>query len=180
MNVTAVAELIFWSGILAVAMFVYQQAVLPGIRLTLRYRTFSLRDQLRTLVINGTVKESNPAFQLLHHQLNYMCSSLSTYDLARLAHSASKMDEQRKAQIHRAMKMMEEAPAEIRKIYEESLNVCVKALIFNSLFFFIVATTGVIIVYFFKVGVLRLKAAVLSKVQEDIKVGFFAPELAAV
>jgi hypothetical protein len=174
------AELIFWSSGIVMFMFVYQYAVLPGIRLTLRYRTFALRDRLRALVINGKVKESNHAFQLLHDQLNFMCSSLSTYDLARLIHSVKTMDDERRTQIARASKVMDESLEEIKEIYSESLNVCAKALVFNSLFIFVVATIVFVIVLFFTVGIRRIRNTLLNRVHEDAKVGLFAPELAAV
>jgi hypothetical protein len=173
-----IAELLFWSAILAMVVLVYQLAVLPGIRLSLRYTTFTLRDELRDLVIQGVVKESNPAFDLLHDRLTFMCASLSTYDLARLIQGMSRMDDKDRQRVEAALRVMEQAPPEIKKIYAESLHVYLKALIFNSLFFFAVATISVGIGTAIKVGMRQLKQTMLNRVQEDTKVGFVAPELA--
>jgi hypothetical protein len=180
MSTYYIAELIFWTGVASLIILVYQLALLPGIRLILRYRSFSLRDQLRLLVINGKIEESNPAFQLLHHRLNYMCVSMNRYDLARLIHSIKTMNDERRAEIEAGRQVMEGASEEIKKIYEESLGICVRALIFNSLFFFVISTICLTLFLLVKVGIRRLKQAFVSKVHEDTRVGFFAPELAAV
>ncbi len=54
-----IADIIFWSCFASVAIFVYQGIILPGIRMSLRYRVFALRDQLRKLVIEGRIEEND-------------------------------------------------------------------------------------------------------------------------
>jgi hypothetical protein len=175
-----IAESIFWGAILSAGALVYQSAVLPGIRLSLRYRTFALRDRLRALVMNGTVKETNTAFQLLHQNLNSMCISLSRYDLARVSQAIATLDEEarKKAEARRAV--IEAAPAEIKEIYEESLHVFMMALTFNSLFFFLITGLCLGLGFILKVGILRVKDAVMKKFQETSSLVFFSPEAAAV
>lgn len=175
-----IAESIFYGAIVVAVVFLYQAAILPGIRLTLRYRAFSLRDRLRTLVIDGVIKETSPAFQLLHERLNYMCVSINRYDLARLIHSINMMDDETRKQVEKAQKIMEDAPEQVQQIYKDSLDICMRALAFNSLFVFSIATVCLFIYLFMWVGSRRLKQAFASRVNEDTKVGFFAPELAAV
>lgn len=175
-----IAYSIFCVAIIVVVIFVYQAAILPGIRMTLRYRAFALRDELRSLVIDGVVKESNPAFQLLHQQLNFMCVSMSRFDLARLAQSRKSMDEDGKAQVAAALKTMEDAPVEIKKILEESVKIYMQALTFNSLLFFVAATICLAVGLLLRVGIKRLGGALVNKVHEDSKMGFLSPELSAV
>lgn len=176
---TFIAEAIFWCTGIAFVILVYQLAVLPGIRLSIRYKTFALRDALRTLVINGELSESSKEFRLLHSSLNYMCVSLSKYDLARLLHNVSTMDEETRSQIRAATKVIEESSERVQAIYKESLKICFQALIFNSLFFFVVSTVSFGLYLFIKVGVQHLREAFKRRVKQDTQVGFLAPELAA-
>ncbi len=175
-----IAQSIFYSAIVVATIFVYQAAILPGIRLTLRYRAFTLRDKLRSLAINGVIKESHPAFKLLHERLNYMCTSISRYDLARLIQGIKMMNEDSRAELEAAQKIVENAPKQVQEIYKDSLDICVRALAFNSLFVFVVATVCLFAYLLVAVGVRHLKAAFVKRVSDDIKVGFFVPELASV
>jgi hypothetical protein len=174
------AQSILYGAIVVAAVFVYQAAILPGIRMTLRYRAFALRDRLRSLVIDAVIKESDPAFQLLHEGLNYMCTSISRYDLARLIQSIKMMDEHRRGELEAAQKVIENAPEAVQQIYKDSLDICIRALAFNSLFVFAVATICLFLYLFIAVGIRHLKDAFVKKLNEDTKVGFFVPELAAV
>lgn len=175
-----IAGSIFYGAMVVMVVFLYQATILPGMRLTLRYRAFTLRDRLRSLVIDGVIKETNPAFQLLHERLNYMCTSISRYDLARLIQGIKMMDEEKRAQVESAQKKIEDAPAQVQQIYKESLDICVRALVFNSLFVCVMATICLGFYLFIKVGIQHLCEAFLKKVSEDTKVGFLVPELAAV
>lgn len=175
-----IAESIFCGAILSLAALVYQLAILPGIRLSLRYRTFALRDQLRALVINGTVKEKSAAFQLLHQNLNLMCVSLSRYDLARVWRAIATLDEESREKAEARLAVMEAAPAEIKEIYRESLHVFMMALTFNSLFFFLITGLCIGPGFILKVGLLRVKDAVMKKFAERTSLVFFSPDAAAV
>jgi hypothetical protein len=175
-----IAESIFCVAILSGVVLVYQLAILPGIRLSLRYRTFALRDRLRTLVINGTVKETSAAFQLLHQNLNTMCVSLFRYDLARLWRSIETLDEEARKKAEDRIAIIEAAPAEVKEIYRESLHVFMMALTFNSLFFFLITGLCVGTGFILKVGVLRVKDAVMKRFTESTSLVFFSPDAAAV
>lgn len=175
-----IAESIFWMAILAGAAVVYQSAILPGIRLKLRYRTFALRDRLRLLVINGNINEAHQAFRLLHENLNSMSVSLSRYDLARVVRSLKTIDEEKRAKVSAAMDVMESAPTEIKEIYKESLHVLILALVFNSIFLFLFAAVLLLVSTLFTVGVVRVRSAVAKRLDKDTKFAFFAPELSAV
>jgi hypothetical protein len=175
-----IAESMFWAAIVSAAGLVYQSAILPGIRLSLRYRTFALRDRLRALVMSGTVKETSPAFQLLHQSLNSMCGSLSRYDLARVLKARATLDQDDLERAAARRAVIEAAPAEIREIYEESLHVFVLALTFNSLFFFLMTALCIGPGVLLKVGILRVKEAVMNRFTENSSLVFFSPETAAV
>ncbi len=175
-----IAGSIYFGAMAIAAILVYQAAILPGIRLSLRYRAFALRDRLRSLVIDGGVRESDPAFDLLHGKLNYMCASISRYDMARLVQSIRSMDNDRRVQVEAAQRLMEGAPPEVKKIYEESLEICVRAFVFNSLFVFALATVYVLAYLLVRVGAHQLRDALAKKMSEDTSVGFLVPELAAV
>jgi hypothetical protein len=175
-----IAESIFWCAILSAGALVYQMAILPGIRLSLRYRTFALRDRLRALVMNGTVKETSAAFQLLHQNLNSMSVSLSRYDLARVFRTLETLDEEAREKAEARRAVIEAAPPEIKEIYLESLHVFMTALTFNSLFFFLITGLCIGPGVLLKVGVLRLKDAVMKKFAERTSLIFFSPDAAAV
>lgn len=175
-----IAESIFWSAILSAGTLVYQWAVLPGIRLSLRYRIFGLRDRLRALVMNGTVKETSSAFQLLHQKLNSMCVSLSRYDLARVWRALDTLDEEAREKARARRAAIEAAPEEIKEIYEESLHVFMMALTFNSLFFFLITGLCLGPGFILKVGILRVKDAIMKKFAERTSLVFLSPDAAAV
>lgn len=180
MSTDFIADTIFWSTVACVAVFVYQGIILPGIRLSLRYRVFALRDQLRRLVIEGRVQEKDAAFQLLHDRLNFMCISLSRLDLARVIQTSSSLDDQTKTRVAHYMRLMEAAPGEVQKIYKESLNVLMLALTYNSLFTFVISATCLLIGVAVKSSFRHVKELFWQKVDADTTVAFFSPELATV
>jgi hypothetical protein len=191
----AIADLIFWGCVTSVTFFVYQGILLPGIRLSLRYRVFRLRDKLRRLVIEGKILESDRAFQLLHDRLNFMCVSLSRFDLARAIQSSRNLDDENRARVANYIQVMATAPPELQDLYKESRNVLALALTFNSLFFFIVATVCLLVAVSIKSAFQALKEVSIQrakglfqiakdlfqeKVDADTTVAFFSPELATV
>jgi len=60
-----------------------------------------------------------------------MTVSLHRYDLARLVQSVDSIDGDRQARVLAALKVMDSAPSEVKKIYEESLRVFALALAFT-------------------------------------------------
>jgi len=130
--------------------------------------------------MNGTVQESDEAFQLLHQNLNSMTVSLHRYDLARLVQSVDSIDGDRQARVLAALKVMDSAPSEVKKIYEESLRVFALALAFNSLFIVVFVGLCVVVVALVKVGVRHAKDAVVKKLHDKASFAFFSPELSAI
>lgn len=180
MTAHTIANLIFWGCIVSVVVFIYQGMILPGIRLSLRYRVFELRDRLRRLVIDGKIEENDRAFQLLHGKLNFMCVSLARLDLARVIQASSKLDEDTRARIATDEQVMENAPEDVKKIYKESLNVCMLALTCNSLFIFIVSAAGLLMFVAVKSSFRHVKELFWQRVNTDTVVAFFSPDLATV
>ena len=190
-----IANLVFWGGLVSLGVFVYQAIILPSIRLQFRYQIFELRDQLRRLVIEEKVKESDKAFQLLHDRLNAMCTSLHRVDLVRVVRASNSLDEEGRTRVANYVRVMESAPAEIQRIYKESLNVFAFTLMFNSIFFFIGVSVFLLIVVALKASFRTVKDAGIHSARElfraaeklyheqvdaDTTVAFFSPELAVV
>jgi hypothetical protein len=195
MTSQTIANIVFWGCLVSVVIFVYQGIILPGIRLGLRYRVFRLRDRLRRLVIEGEVKESDGAFQLLHGRLNIMCSSLARFDLARAVQASRNMDAESRARVADYLQVMAAASPEIQAIYKESRSVLALALTFNSLFFFILASICLGVAVSLKSGLQAVKEVGIeqarglfrvardlfqAKVDADTTVAFFSPELVTV
>jgi hypothetical protein len=180
MTTYSIANFIFWGFLVSVAIFVYQGIILPGIRLGLRYRVFRLRDQLRRLVIEGQVEESDKSFLLLHERLNIMCRSLARFDLARVVQGSHNLDDESRAQIATYTRVMETAPEEVQKIFKESLSVFMLALTFNSLFFFVIASLCLLVGVALKSSFRHAKELFWQKVDADTTMAFFSPELATV
>ena len=180
MTAQTIANFIFWGCFAAVSVFVYQGILLPGIRLSLRYRVFELRDQLRRLVIEEKLVESDKAFQLLHSRLNSMCTTLSRFDLARVIQASHQLDEEGRARVTNYLRVMESSPEEVQKIFKESLNVVTLALACNSLFIFIAASVCLLVAVAVQSSFQHVKELFLKKVNDDTTVAFFSPELATV
>jgi hypothetical protein len=75
---------------LAVFHFVYEGIVLPSYRMKLRHDAFELRDELRTLVLDGRIDRNDLAFEVVETGLN---------NLARRVHMLS-------FNVHRQMRRM--------------------------------------------------------------------------
>ena len=180
MNPKLITEFIFWLAIAAMVFAIYQAAILPGLRLSLRYRVFALRDRLRTLIINGAVKESDPAFSLLHEQLNFVSCNLFRYDLLRITQSVHKMTAEQKTYVEVRVKVIEEAHEEIRKIYHESLDAVMVAVVMNSLFFFVFLSICFGLVLLCQVGFRHVKEAYKRKIEQETRAALVLPEFGAV
>jgi hypothetical protein len=175
-----IANFIFLGCLVSAAIFIYQGIILPGIRLGLRYRVFKLRDQLRRLVIEGKLEESDKAFQILHERLNFMSTSLARFDLTRVIQASHKLDDEDRARIASYSRVLETAPEEVQKIFKESLNVFMLALTFNSLFIFVIASACLLIGVALKSSFRHVRELFWQKVDADTTVAFFSPELATV
>ena len=180
MSPRLIAEFVFWLAIAAIVFAIYQAAILPGLRLSLRYRVFGLRDRLRALVINGVVKESDPAFSFLHERLNFMCCNLFRYDLLRIAQSIGKLTEEQREYVEERVKVMEEAHEELRRIYRESLDAVLLAVVLNSLIFFAVVSVCFGLVLLTEVGLRSVKEAYKRRIEQETRTALVLPDFAAV
>lgn len=175
-----IADAIFWTALAGVALAIYQAAILPSIRLHIRCEIFQLRDRLRALVIEGRVSESDKAFHLLHERLNFLSCNLFRYDLLRIAQSLHHMTESQRAHVAACVRTMEEADEEIQKIYRQSLDEIARAVVFNSLFLFVVVSIGFGLVLLCQVGLHRVKEAYKRRIEQDARAALVLPEVAAV
>lgn len=191
MTPSIIAHLLFWVTLVCAAIFVYQAVILPGIRLSLRYRVFALRDTLRNLVIEGRLTEYDPAFQILHDRLNFLCVSLHRFDLARVVQASHNLDDESRARVERSINTIKAAPAEVQQVYKESLEVIGCALAVNSLLFFLVLSIAFLLVLslqsIYKTvkttslqSVLSIRELFQKRVGDDSAVALFSPELATV
>jgi hypothetical protein len=139
-----IAQFIFYCGLGVFALLIYQSAILPNIRQSLRLDVFVLRDNLRSLAMRGVVKQDSPAFALLQDNLNFIAGNLFRFDLGNTYRYMSLPDGDSSAQVQEHIELMKTAGPEIRAIYERSLQVVTKALVFNSLFVFSLFALSVI------------------------------------
>jgi len=105
---------------------------------------------------------------------------MSRYDLARVWRAIATLDKEDREKAEARLAVIEAAPVEIKEIYQESLHVFMTALTFNSLFFFLITGLCVGLGFILKVGVLRVKDAVMKRFAETTSLVFFSPEAAAV
>lgn len=68
---------------LAIFHFVYEGIVAPSIRIHLRNRLFSLRDELRSLKVEGIDKQDEHAFWLVHEGINHLLNRLPNLTVER-------------------------------------------------------------------------------------------------
>ena len=169
----SIAELVFWGWIIGMILFVYHSAILPGIRQWLRFRLFALRDKLRFLVVEGRVRETDPAFTLLHEKLNFMCSNLARFDLVSAIRVAKTVTQEDQAKAQEYAERMKQCGQDVWDIYHGSVQVFVLAVIFNSIFLFLFASTGVIIFTAVQVGLTKLKDALVAKAEQEGQLVFF-------
>lgn len=174
------ADSIFYGLIVAFAFLIYQAAILPGIRQTLRFEIFKLRDELRSLVVQGVIAEQDKGFVLLHGHLNFMVSSLPRFDVYGAFRALESLDAEKREEIGRRLQLLQETPAQIRGIYEQSLKVFVKALILNSLLFFILLSIIIMTRTLFEVGIGHLATALRKKAEQDAALAFFNASQAVV
>ena len=63
--------------------FIYESIILPSIRLSLRFKLFALRDQLRRMVMQGTA--SDEVFRIQQSSINNAINMLSWADQAMIS-----------------------------------------------------------------------------------------------
>jgi hypothetical protein len=168
-----VASGVFYGMIAAFVYFLYQAAILPGIRQMLRFEIFKLRDNLRSLVVEGVVKEQNDAVVLLEDHLNFMLSNLPRFDAYSAFRALRSGEEKKSKEMKRYLEVMANAPNEVRVIYEGSLKTFMKAMAFNSFFVFAILTFVIVTVTLCRVGALKVGESVRAKAQRDAQLAFF-------
>lgn len=169
-----IAFSIFYGVIVAFVYFIYQAAILPGIREMLRFEVFKLRDELRTLVIEGVANEQDKAVALLEEHLNFMLSNLPRFDIYGAIRALHAGDPEKKKRVEAYTERLANAPKEVQAIYAKSLKTFIKALAFNSLFLFAVITVFIVILTLCQVGASKLAAAVRARAHQDAEFAFFS------
>jgi hypothetical protein len=155
------------------AFFIYQGAILPGIRQTLRFELFALRDELRALVVNRVVSEQNRGFVILHAHLNFMVTNLPRFDVYGAVRALNSLNQEERRQVKESQALMEHTPEEIRRIYERSVRIFIKAMVFNSSLFFAFFTIQMLLETVLSVGVVRFVEVLRRKAREDATTAFF-------
>jgi len=121
-------------GFLSILVWVHQAIILPSIRQRLRFGLFALRDELRGLVINERVKESDPGFVSLHTQLNLMVFAVPRCDISMLYLAKRNSEELRKLS-EKLRAQIEQSSPEVQEIYAKALDLLARAFVANSVFF---------------------------------------------
>ncbi len=131
-----VAYMVMVLAFLSFFIWIYQAIVLPSIRQRIRFGLFCLRDQTRTLVIEGHIKEDSAVFKYLHRTLNVMIRAIPSFDFA-LISSLGDNNPELKARAEKSRKLIEESSGEVQVIYRSALRLMAIALVANSLLWFV-------------------------------------------
>lgn len=117
--------------------FIYESTILPSIRMELRNKLFSLRDELRDLKIEGKMDGATQSdFDILHGGINHYLNRLSLvtvsyrYAIMKEIESDPKIRESAKARMSRLETCGRE---DVLKIYSEMNRTLSAAFVFNSL-----------------------------------------------
>ncbi len=117
---------------LAVMHFIYESIVLPSIRLSLRFKLFALRDQLRTLLMRN--EDAGEVFRIQQSAINNSIKMLSRADPATLAKFEQQLreDEAMRNRVERRMKLVDEyASEEFQTIVKETRRAFRSAFVAN-------------------------------------------------
>lgn len=126
---------IYFLGIMALVIWIYQAIILPSIRQELRFKLFRQRDELRELVIAGKLKEDGAVFRGLHRRLNVSISAIPIFDFAFVS-TLETNDPKLRERSQRFQDLIGQSIPEAQEIFHDALVVMTRALIFNSLFWF--------------------------------------------
>lgn len=156
---------------LALLHFVWEGILAPSIRLRLRYKLFSLRDQLRLLKMRKEVEDEE--LVCLQSAINTTIHVLARFDLASLSRSARAIDREPllKKRVEKRMAVIRECDSKTyQEIYEELLTTARHAVAVNNgfwflyLFPFLVAALGIRTVTRFITELISVPEGELSRV----------------
>ena len=157
------AAWIFFTSIAAFACWLYYSTVLPSIRSWARLDLFRLRDELRQLVIDGRLPESDKAFGVLDADLSSMIATISHVDVVTilmLGHTVA--SEEIDSAVDKRYKIVFDHEMEdIKSIDRRAMRIIFVALVFNSLVWLpllFVAALALLLGALVKTGIDGLKA----------------------
>jgi hypothetical protein len=128
--------------LLSIVHFAYESIIAPSLRLSLRYKLFALRDEVRELKMVYGSSLADRHFHYVQDSLNALLSVLYRFDLAALMaleHELKHNTELRKRVEVRAVGLDDCAIAEVKLIREKTFRIAVQALIVNNGFWAVCA-----------------------------------------
>ncbi|HEY6019994.1 MAG TPA: hypothetical protein VIY48_08865 [Candidatus Paceibacterota bacterium] len=121
--------------LLAVFHFVYESIVAPSWRLSIRFRLFALRDELRTLKMNHGEQLDNKHFNYLQDSINSIIHALPRIEVTTVAHIklAIESDPELKARLVARQKILDDCVfPEMGEIRKRSIKLSLEVLAANS------------------------------------------------
>jgi hypothetical protein len=120
---------------LAVFHFVYESILAPSFRLSLRFRLFVLRDEVRQLKIECVRSLNDEHFVFLQDSINGLISILHRFDMASLfgVEFESRKDPEFLKQAEARSRMLDDCKIpRVREIGNQALKIAAEALFVNS------------------------------------------------
>lgn len=120
---------------LAVFHFVYESILAPSFRLSLRFRLFVLRDEVRQLKIECAQSLNGEHLVLLQDSINGLISMLHRFDMASLlgVEFESRKDPEFLKQAEERSRMLDDCKIpRVREIRKQALKIVTEALCVNS------------------------------------------------
>lgn len=140
-------DLIFIIAFLALFHFVYESILAPSFRLSLRFKLFALRDELRALKIECGARLDDKHFHFLQDSINALISVLFRVDITLMAIAVQsyKTDPEFRRRVDERAKILDDCTVEpAREIRRKSLWIFAQALAVNcGIFFTIVAPIAI-------------------------------------
>jgi hypothetical protein len=137
---------------LAALHFLYESILAPSFRLSLRFKLFVLRDEVRQLKIDYAGSLSDKHFDFLQESINNLISNLSRFDMATFAgvEFESKKDPSFLKSAEQRSRMLDDcdfsrAGLRAREIREQSLKIVSAAIFINSGVLFLLIFAPIII-----------------------------------
>lgn len=115
--------------------FVYESIIAPSWRLSIRFRLFALRDELRTLKIEHGDRLDNKHFHYLQDSINSIIQALPRLEVTTIAHvkQAIENDAELKKRLIARQKILDDcAYPEMSNIRKKSIALSIEALGANS------------------------------------------------
>lgn len=130
------SKLIIALSLLALLHFFIETVIAPTLRMGLRNKLFGLRDELRSLKIEGLQHCDEEAFWHVHDGINYFINRLPHLTMLNNASAiyAYKNDPELKKRIDQRIRMMEQAAdPRLRSIYDRTSHVVEEAFVANMM-----------------------------------------------